>query len=175
MAEVTIENIVSVAKIADSIDLQKSATILNVGVREHFPGILYESKEPKAATLIFKNGLIVTTGPKSMEEVRAVLKEVFNLLKKGGVETVDKLEAKVKNIVASYDIGQKLDLSEVAGRLTKGKVKYNPKEFPGIIYQVTNPTCTLLIFESGKVGITGPKKIEDAEKAVDILLNQLAE
>ena len=44
---------------------------------------------------------------------------------------------------------------------------YEPEIFPGLIFRMQDPKVVLLIFVSGKVVITGAKKIEDLQEAVE--------
>jgi len=76
----------------------------------------------------------------------------------------DKLEIsyKVVNIVATVitEIDVKIDLNQINQRISN--VEYNPDRFPGVIMRLENPHGTLLIFSSGKMVITGLRKITDA-------------
>ncbi|KAI9916460.1 hypothetical protein PsorP6_016820 [Peronosclerospora sorghi] len=45
-------------------------------------------------------------------------------------------------------------------------MQYEPEMFPGLIYRMLHPKCTLLIFISGKLVITGCEKPSEGEQAV---------
>ncbi|MEM2005183.1 MAG: TATA-box-binding protein [Zestosphaera sp.] len=62
---------------------------------------------------------------------------------------------RVENIVATATLDQNLDLGAVAR--TVSNVEYDPEEFPGLIYRLSKPRLTALIFNSGKMVITGAK------------------
>ncbi len=62
---------------------------------------------------------------------------------------------RIENIVATATLDQNLDLGAVAR--TVSNVEYDPEEFPGLIYRLSKPRLTALIFNSGKMVITGAK------------------
>jgi transcription initiation factor TFIID TATA-box-binding protein len=46
-------------------------------------------------------------------------------------------------------------------------VMYEPEQFPGLIYRMTEPKVVLLVFASGKLVITGAKREEQVHEAVE--------
>ncbi len=81
-------------------------------------------------------------------------------------------EITVQNLVAAGDIGLgPVELEEVA--LALPNVEYEPEIFPGVVYRVSNSRMTVLIFNSGKVVVSGAKTEEDAERAVEELKRNL--
>ena len=81
-------------------------------------------------------------------------------------------EIQVQNIVAAGDIGLgRLELDEVA--LTLPNVEYEPEIFPGVVYRVRNSGMAILIFNSGKIVVSGAKGEEDILRAIDDLKNDL--
>jgi transcription initiation factor TFIID TATA-box-binding protein len=86
-----------------------------------------------------------------------ILKHKNNLIE------ITRLEPVVRNIVATWNIGKKIDLNSLAGVLTK--CVYEPEQFPGLIINVFQ-SCTFLIFSSGKIVITGAKSEEEIESSI---------
>jgi len=70
----------------------------------------------------------------------------------------------IKNVVASGDLKQQLDLETIL-KFSQG-VAYRPQEFPGIIYRLKKPRASVLIFNSGKIICTGTKSEREAKKAI---------
>jgi transcription initiation factor TFIID TATA-box-binding protein len=70
----------------------------------------------------------------------------------------------IKNVVASGDLKQQLDLDTIL-KFSQG-VAYRPQEFPGIIYRLKKPRTSVLIFNSGKIICTGAKSEREAKKAI---------
>ncbi|CAL5221317.1 g3489 [Coccomyxa viridis] len=69
----------------------------------------------------------------------------------------------LQNIVATVNLGVKLDLKSVA--LHARNAEYNPKRFSAVIMRIRDPKTTALIFASGKVVVTGAKSEDDARSA----------
>jgi len=68
------------------------------------------------------------------------------------------------NIVASAGLGGFIDLEKCA--LSLERMMYEPEQFPGLIYRMSEPKTVLLLFSSGKLVCTGARKEIDVEKAV---------
>jgi transcription initiation factor TFIID TATA-box-binding protein len=70
---------------------------------------------------------------------------------------------KVVNIVASVQFeiegGSLINLNLIA--LKNKNTEYNPDTFPGLILRLQKPKSTVLVFSTGKLVITGLRKIED--------------
>ena len=81
------------------------------------------------------------------------------------------VDIKVVNIVASATFADKLDLNMIAQ--SQEKTEYEPEQFPGLVYRVSNPKTATLLFRSGKANITGAKSVEDVHKVVAIVAEKL--
>jgi transcription initiation factor TFIID TATA-box-binding protein len=81
----------------------------------------------------------------------------------------------VQNIVTSADLGRNLNLNAIAIGLGLENIEYEPEQFPGLVYRLDDPDVVALLFGSGKLVITGGKKPEDAEEAVDKIVSRLEE
>jgi transcription initiation factor TFIID TATA-box-binding protein len=140
---------------------------------EQFPGLIYRVKEPKAALLLFRSGKVVCTGSKSSDQVRAAIGKVIKLIEKAGFAVTKEPEITVQNIVASANLGQKLNLNAIAISLGLERVEYEPEQFPGLVYRLEQPKVVLLIFGSGKLVCTGARKPQDVEAAVEKIRAEL--
>ena len=172
---IKIENVVASTAIGQEIDL-KSLTISMEGADydpEQFPGLVYRTKEPKTAALIFRSGKIVCTGAKSIEDVRLGLKKLFKKMGDVGIKVAGSPEITVQNIVASADLGSVLNLNAIAIGLGLENIEYEPEQFPGLVYRLDVPKVVVLLFGSGKLVVTGGKKPNDAEAAVDRIVKEL--
>ncbi len=173
--KVQIENIVASTTLADKLDLHRIAQILEGAEYDpdQFPGLIYRLKEPKTAVLIFRSGKVNCTGAKRIEDVYKTINTIVSALKKEGIDVYDEPEIIVQNIVAVYDVGVDLNLTEIAMSFGLENVEYEPEQFPGLVYRVEEPKVVLLLFGSGKVVCTGAKKEEEIVEAVKILKNEL--
>jgi len=80
-------------------------------------------------------------------------------------------EVIVENIVASTSFADKLDLDVIAQSLEEAE--YEPEQFPGLVYRLSNPKTATLLFRSGKANCTGAKNVEDVKKTIDIIADKL--
>lgn len=70
----------------------------------------------------------------------------------------------IENVVASTWLSDELDLNKIA--LTLEEAEYEPEQFPGLIYRLSDPKTATLLFRSGKVVCTGAKSIDDVKRAL---------
>ena len=81
------------------------------------------------------------------------------------------IEINVQNIVASTSFADKLDLDVIAQSLEEAE--YEPEQFPGLVYRLSNPKTATLLFRSGKANCTGAKNIEDVKTTLNIIAENL--
>ena len=60
----------------------------------------------------------------------------------------------VVNVVASTRVAEELDLPDIAIQLN---CEYEPEQFPGVVYRVSDPKLAILMFRSGRAVCTGGK------------------
>ncbi len=80
---------------------------------------------------------------------------------------------RIENVVATSTIGTELDLNAIA--LVLEGADYEPKRFPGIVYRIKDPKTATLIFRSGKIVCTGAKSAAAVKKAINIVVDNLAD
>ena len=140
---------------------------------ESFPGLIYRLKDPKTATLLFHSGKAVCTGAKSLDQVKLAIEKVTAQIRKAGIILNSEPEITVQNIVATSDLGQKINLSIIAITLGLERVEYEPEQFPGLVYRLDEPKVVMLLFSSGKIVCTGARVPQDVETAVDKITEEL--
>src|SRR5450756_1151696 len=172
---IEIVNVVASTGIGQEINL-KQATLALEGADynpKRFPGLVYRTKDPKTAALLFRSGKIVCTGAKSIDDVYRGMENVFQSLRNIGIDVKGTPEIKVQNIVASANIHAALNLNTIAIGLGLEHIEYEPEQFPGLVYRLSEPKVVVLIFGSGKLVITGGRVPEDAANAVDRIVKEL--
>ena len=166
-----IENIVASGVIADAIDLESvSGKIKNCELNtKRFPGAVYRIEKPKIASLIFSSGKVVLTGIRRPEDLQDGLEIIMRSLRDAGVDTYSEPQVAVTNIVCSYDMGKYINLNKVVITLNLENIEYEPEQFPGLVYRIDDPKIVALLFSSGKIILTGGKRIEDVKRGLDFL------
>ncbi len=173
--ELKIVNVVISTKIADSLDLEEVALVLENAEYEpeQFPGLVCRLSVPKVALLIFRSGKVNCTGAKSKEEAEIAINKIIKELKDAGFDVYDNPEIRIQNMVATADLGIEPNLDEIA--LMVDGTEYEPEQFPGLVYRMEDPKVVVLIFGSGKVVITGLKSVEDGYRALENILKMIKE
>jgi transcription initiation factor TFIID TATA-box-binding protein len=108
---------------------------------------------------------MVCTGARSEREAFGAVGKVVRELRKEGFIIQGRMKIDVVNIVGTADFGGEVDLESMADILDD--VLYEPEQFPGLIYRMTEPKVVLLVFASGKLVITGARREEQVHEAVD--------
>ena len=173
--QISIENVVASATLDQKIDLLSILkTFKNVEYRpKQFPGLVFRLKRPKTATLIFSSGKMVCTGAKSEKQAKSAVRKVVRELKNSGIIILGKPEIVIQNIVASANLGGRIDLETAADIMDN--VMYEPEQFPGLIYRMDDPKVVMLLFASGKLVCTGAKDEKMVREAVEKLHSLLEE
>ncbi len=175
MKSAKIENIVASTTLAKSLDLNKVVLLLEAAEYEpeKFPGLIYRLKDMGTAILLFHSGKANCTGGKTLDDVKRSIDLVLKKLRDAGIDVYDEPEIKVQNIVSVFDLERDLNLTTVAVGLGLERVEYEPEQFPGLVYRLTDPKVVLLVFGSGKVVCTGATNREDIDRAVERLTKDI--
>ncbi len=175
MAEKNIKvvNIVVSTDLEHAIPLEKmAATLSNTEYNpEQFPGLVIRIKEPKTSALIFSSGKVVCTGARTIDKVHESIKKIIKSLKKIGINIKIQPKVNIQNIVASGSVGMDLNLNILAMKLHN--TEYEPEQFPGLVYKLTEARATFLLFSNGKVVCTGTKSESAVKEALDKLIKNL--
>lgn len=168
-----IVNIVVSTSLEHDIPLEKmAATLSNTEYNpEQFPGLVIRIKDPKTSALIFSSGKVVSTGARNIEDVRKSINQIIKSLQKINIKIEIEPELKIQNIVASGSVGMVLNLNTLAMKLEN--TEYEPEQFPGLVYKLTEAKATFLLFSNGKVVCTGTKSEDAVYKALDMLVERL--
>ena len=165
--DVNVQNVVASASLDQKIDLLAIMKVFkNVEYRpKQFPGLVFRLKRPKTATLIFGSGKMVCTGAKSEKLARSAVGKVVKELKSNGIVILEKPKIVIQNMVASANLHGKIDLETAADIMDN--VMYEPEQFPGLIYRMSEPKVVILLFASGKLVIAGAKRKEQIYEAAE--------
>jgi transcription initiation factor TFIID TATA-box-binding protein len=176
---IKIENVVASGALKHGIDL--NAVVQAFPEAEYrpgrFPGLVFKLKRPSTTFLIFGNGKLVCVGARSEKETRMALRKLVRKLEKEGIPIVGKPEIHTKNVVASASLGGSVDLLQLyeSTKEMRGRIMYEPEQFPGLIYRMNSPKAVFLIYSNGSIVCVGARKEKDVHHAVLKLHQQLEE
>jgi transcription initiation factor TFIID TATA-box-binding protein len=175
-ATLTIQNVVASAALGQEIDLESVALDLNnVDFDpEQFPGLIYRPETAEATCLIFRSGKISCTGGGSVEVAHETIQTAMEAFRELGIE-VSEVNVTVQNVVLDADLGETLNLEAIAIGFGLEDVEYEPEQFPGLVYRLGDPDVVALLFGSGKMVITGTKTRDEAEEALEAIVDRLNE
>lgn len=113
---------------------------------EKFPN-LWGRKEGELTIGIFpKNGDAIIPGCKDYSQIEGSRRDLYEIM---DVE----YSVKVTNIVASMDVGRKIDIEALTFNCEN--YAYDPEVFPGGMYKPFGDGRTALIFYNGKINLVG--------------------
>lgn len=172
-----IQNVVASTELSQELKLEQLADDLPTTEYqpESFPGLVFRTQSPKAATLIFRSGKAVCTGAKSVRDVNKALEVVFNELQTLEITIESDREVQIQNIVSSGDFDHRLNLNAIAIGIGLKNIEYEPEQFPGLVYRLETPDVVILLFGSGKAVVTGATSIAEAELAFETVESELQE
>lgn len=172
---IQIENVVASTDIGQEFDLASLAQDIPAASYEpdQFPGLVYRTQDPKAASLLFRSGKVVTTGAESEAAIYDVLRQLFEELADLGIDVPDDPDPTIQNMVSSADLGHRLNLNAIAIGLGLEHVEYDPEQFPGLVYRFEDSDVVVLLFGSGKLVITGATQPDEATQALTRIREQL--
>ena len=76
-------------------------------------------------------------------------------------------------IMGSTDARAPAGFAPIAIGLGLESIEYEPEQFPGLVYRMDEPDVVILLFGSGKIVITGGKRTEDAQEAVEKIVERI--
>ncbi len=83
------------------------------------------------------------------------------------------IKINVQNMVASADTKKIISLEKLLRILPDGE--YEPEQFPGLVFRMTDPKVATLIFRSGKIICVGARTRNDIKRAIEKVTKYLKE
>lgn len=124
--------------------------------------------------ILAPTGVTTITGAKSFEILFESNDDLISALTHAGVVGEDIEDGfAVRNIVCVGDLGQDLNLDLLTTGLGIQNVEYEPEQFPGLTYRPEEHNCTMLIFSTGKVVLTGLQNLQTGRRALADFISKL--
>ena len=161
-----IVNIVATADLRQQVELTEIAKIrYTIHDQEIYGGRVAYLKTPTmhGKTTIFPSGKLISVGTKSREQAQHDLQETVDTLSQANLIKPMSVTANVRNIVALLTLPNPIPLEQ----LEEPNSIYEPEQFPAAVVKSNEPKATYLIFNSGKIIISGVKTEEELEKAAE--------
>lgn len=140
---------------------------------EDFPGAMIKLKEPKTTLMAFESGKIVCTGSKSEKEAKRAAEKIVRIFRDSGIKILGEPGIKIQSVTASAVLGSKINLDRISMKFKY--TRYDPEEFSGLVYRMRDPKASILLFESGRIIITGVKTEQDVLEVVQNIYDLIEE
>eukprot|EP00918_Siedleckia_nematoides_P004707 GHVU01010453.1.p1 GENE.GHVU01010453.1~~GHVU01010453.1.p1 ORF type:complete len:263 (+),score=33.79 GHVU01010453.1:144-932(+) len=173
----TTQNVIASVSLCQNLDLRNIA--ISARNAEYNPkkvkAVVMRLREPKCTGLIFQNGKVMVTGASDEEQAKLGGKRMARICQKAGHKHIQFRGFQVENMIARTDCRFPIRLEGLALD-HKDYVTFGEHlSFPGLIYRyhkqlkdsrnelgVPSDKAVLLIFNTGKIIITGCKSGEEA-------------
>lgn len=160
---IVVQNILATASAGCKLNLAEVARMDRAKYNPKvFPAVVVKIDKPKASVLVFASGKMVCTGTQSPEMAAAVVRLAAGILHSRGLGADPNPNTAIRNIVATVDMGRPIKLEQAA--LALPRAMYELEIFPGVVYRVTDPKVTMLLYGSGKTICTGAKSMDDIRR-----------
>jgi transcription initiation factor TFIID TATA-box-binding protein len=164
MLRFRVQNVVAVARVADALPLAELAARIpgTVYPKRNYPGLFLRIPGPRAACHVYDSGKVVFTGLVTVDHLQAALAAVVDTLRSAGAELREPVpEARVVNLVASGNLGDRVSLLRLALALALERVEYDPEQCAALFYRA-RAGGTASVFASGAFVVMGARSVEQA-------------
>ena len=158
-----------ILKLKDDLKIDFTAFEKLVEVRRlnRFPCVMF--KIDTTSIILFRNGKIILTGLKRIEQIEELRPQIVDVLHQGNIEFSD-FEIKIQNLVGMSQLGRKINLELAC--LTLTNCLYEPEQFPAAIVKPTSGG-TFLIFSNSKIIGLGMRDTEMLENSLQELIQDI--
>ena len=149
----------------DELDIEQLHRDMGTELSRSKPGRLdVELEGESPLVMIYPAGSYTIPGAKSLDGLNDTREEFLNYLEKVSEGRLSGTAFSVKYMVFMLELDNKIDLQTLSLKLGLENIEYEPEQFPGLIYRVSQPEGVVLIFSSGKILFTGFENQEEAKK-----------
>ena len=161
--EIQIVNVVSTAELDQNVDLSlfNNYKYLKSNLSLYRCGYIKDNTMIGRVT-IFENGKMISVGTKNITQSFKELEKAIDILRKHELITFEKIQPRVRNIVANTDFKKTIKIEKLIKILPKSM--YEPEQFAGLIHRIQGSIVSL-IFASGKIVIVGSKSYSELNSA----------
>ncbi|CAG2179763.1 unnamed protein product [Oppiella nova] len=172
-SDLVLSNVVATVNLGRRLPLQEiSRQCLNAEYNARRLNILFiRIRNPKTTALVFKSGKMVTTGANTERNAHKSARRFARIIQRF-VPDVRFFNFQIHNMVASGAVLFSLRLEILCIHMGY-RAHYEPELFPALVYRMSEPMVTVLLFSTGKVVITGAKGRQELMKAFELMLPML--
>ncbi len=164
-------NMVASSSLSCELDLSELASSLHniVYSPSHFTGASLKHRKIKGTLLLFPNGKLILTGATSFREAKQSIRRFARIIQRQGYHVTLK-PIKLLTSTVTNDLRRKINLGKLRNKI---KGIYEPEQFPALTFKYND--VTFIVHHTGKVIMTGVKKICKAKEGWYYLKNSIIE
>ncbi len=164
-----LHNVTVAAQLGIFVDLKMVAEVTHGKYcRADFPNVSIVNKDPRGTISVFATGAINITGCATSEDALNIM---WLFLKCIMHDRLGFYDARILNftqsmLVVKFTTGYGIDLIKMANSEEWGdKAEFTPQTFGGLCFEMTEPSCSVTVYSTGSVNITGLASFDDAQAA----------
>jgi transcription initiation factor TFIID TATA-box-binding protein len=159
-------NCVGAGKVPVEIDIQElSKDLPSQTASLTNGGIFFKLNKNSPTIRVSRSGNYYISGASSEKELTKTKSEVLELFSElGMIDAPIDSSFSIINMVYTCDMRESIDLNALAIFLGLENIEYEPEQFPGLIYRPDESSYVVLVFNSGKLTITGGNSRTGAKK-----------
>jgi transcription initiation factor TFIID TATA-box-binding protein len=169
--KLSIVNLIATADLKQSVDLERlndSQGFLHDASTYHGRCAYLKDEKTNGKVTIFATGKMISVGARSYAAAKHDLNHATRRLARLGLIRKTPIQARLRNIVATADLGRQIDLGKLS--LQFPHMIYEPQQFPAAIYLPPElEGASVLIFSNGKLVLAGLKTREHLARTRDVL------
>ena len=170
LPKLSIVNLVATSELNQFVNLERLVGVEGFRYAQQCTDVPLKDPRTRGKVSIFSTGRMICVGAKSLDGARLDLQHATWKLARLGLITRTKTIVKLRNIVATGELGKPIDIERLAAKLPN--VLYEPEQFPGAIYHAEElEGGSVLVFASGNVVFAGLKSLGLLEVARHTLEN----
>jgi transcription initiation factor TFIID TATA-box-binding protein len=154
--------------------------VIKYAPEKFIAAVLKQKQDSSSTCLVFESGKIVCVGSKSIEKSREIAsfftRNIYRALtNEEDLSNSSMCNFQVRNIVVAASIGWKLNLIAFEKSSSNNKeVMFVPELFPGLKWRpYSTESITIIVFESGKINITGIRNVEQINSIYEFARRRL--
>lgn len=145
-----------VTRVNFGIDIDLNRIVHHVPEAEYdptkFAALIIRCGPPKSCALIFASGTCVINGLRTIHQLEVACEKYARILKDTG-HPITRYTFEIQNAVVGAHISGGLDLDKISEDYP-GKTD-KKDNFPGLVFNLTEPKVTILVFKTGRFNIVG--------------------
>jgi len=175
-SDITCHNVLAIAEVNVELDLDK--VVKNFKNAEYDPAkfncVRVRDWKRGCTVAIFSSGKLQVTGASNPEDAKRAMRVIaYRLKHKLGYSEVIFSNVKIDNILATFDIGTKMDLYGIS-RDSDITCTYMPSQFAAAVVREVKTGVVIDVFASGKMNIKGKESLENLCAGVNEVMPKIA-